>query len=276
MSPNERALTVGAARTREGVRRRAPRHSLTSRAVRFLALPILCVAVWWVASRFGGVNPVLLPDPTAVARAFYQLSVSGALEQHILTSLKRVLAGFAVAAVLGVPLGLILGLYRPVEAFADGLLSLLRPIPPFAWIPLAILWFGIGDGSTEFIVVYAAFFPILLNTIAGVRGIDRMLLRAAHSIGARGVSLFWHVIIPGALPTVFTGLRIGLGIAWMSIVAAELVAAQSGLGYMIMFYRSLFITENVLVGMLSIGVLGFLMDCAMRLVEARLMPWRSL
>src|SRR5579872_51449 len=275
MSRSEGTLIAGVTPLPERVRRVPSNRSLAARALRFWALPMLCIAVWWIAARFAGVNPVLLPDPAAVAGAFYQLSLSGALEQHILISLERVLVGFGLAAVLAVPLGLVLGLYRPIEAYADGLLSLLRPIPPFAWIPLAILWFGIGDGSTEFIVVYAAFFPILLNTIAGVRGIDRMLLRVAHSIGARGPSLFWHVIIPGALPTTFTGLRVGLGIAWMSIVAAELVAAQSGLGYMIMFYRDLFITENVLVGMLSIGVLGFVMDCVMRFLEARLMPWRT-
>lgn len=171
-------------------------------------------------------------------------------------------------------MGLLLGLYRPLDAFCDGLLSVLRPIPPFAWIPLAILWFGIGDGSTQFVVLYAAFWPILLNTIAGVRDIDRSLLKAASSIGSRGLSLFVHVIVPGSLPLVMTGLRIGLGIAWMAIVAAELVAAQTGLGFMIMFYRSLFITENVIVGMLVIGVLGYLMDRLMRAIENRLMPWR--
>ncbi|MBI4591504.1 MAG: ABC transporter permease [Candidatus Rokubacteria bacterium] len=225
-------------------------------------------------SKVGGFNPVLFPAPDAVASALYNLGASGALWVHISTSVKRVLVGFGLASALALPLGLLLGLYRPLEAFCDGLLSVLRPIPPFAWIPLAILWFGIGDGSTQFVVLYAAFWPILLNTIAGVRDIDRSLLKAASSIGSRGLSLFVHVIVPGSLPLVLTGLRIGLGIAWMSIVAAELVAAQSGLGFMIMFYRSLFITENVIVGMLAIGVLGYLMDRLMRAIEKRLMPWR--
>jgi ABC-type nitrate/sulfonate/bicarbonate transport system permease component len=244
------------------------------RIIRFVALPLAALAVWWIVSKRGGINPVLFPGPEAVAGALYSLAVSGALWVHVFTSLKRVLIGFALALVCAVPLGLMLGLYRPLEAFCDGLLSILRPIPPFAWIPLAILWFGIGDGSTQFIVFYAAFWPILLSTIAGVRGIDRILLKAASSIGSRGLSLFVHVIVPGSLPGVLTGIRIGLGIAWMSIVAAELVAAQSGLGFMIMFYRSLFISENVVVGMLVIGVLGYLMDQLLRVLERRVTPWQ--
>jgi ABC-type nitrate/sulfonate/bicarbonate transport system permease component len=244
------------------------------RIVRFVALPLVALAAWWIVSKRGGINPVLFPGPEAVAGALYSLAVSGALWVHVFTSLKRVLIGFALALACAVPLGLVLGLYRPLEAFCDGLLSILRPIPPFAWIPLAILWFGIGDGSTQFIVFYAAFWPILLSTIAGVRGIDRILLKAASSIGSRGLSLFVHVIVPGSLPGVLTGIRIGLGIAWMSIVAAELVAAQSGLGFMIMFYRSLFISENVVVGMLVIGVLGYLMDQLLRVIERRVTPWQ--
>jgi ABC-type nitrate/sulfonate/bicarbonate transport system permease component len=248
---------------------------MLARAARFLTLPVVLVLCWSAVANFSGVNPVLLPGPGAVASAFAELGSSGVLFNHMLTSLVRVLVGFGLAASVAVPLGLLLGMSRPIEAFADGLLSLLRPIPPFAWIPLAILWFGIGDGSTQFVVFYAAFFPILINTIAGVRGVDRIHRRVADSIGAQGALLFGHVIIPASLPMIMTGLRVGLGIAWMSIVAAELVAAQSGLGFMIMFYRSLFITENVLVGMLSIGVLGFLMDRIMRLIEVRLMPWHT-
>lgn len=244
------------------------------RAIRSLTLPAAVLLLWWAWANYAGVNPVLLPAPGAVARAFIDLTVSGVLIVNMLTSLERVLIGFGLAAVIALPLGLLLGMSRSLEVFADGLLNILRPIPPFAWIPLAILWFGIGDGATEFVVCYAAFFPILLSTIAGVRGIDRVYLRVASSIGSKGPLLFRHVIIPASLPMMLTGLRVGLGIAWMSIVAGELVAAQSGLGFMIMFYRSLLITENVLVGMLSIGFLGFIMDRLMRLLEVRLMPWR--
>jgi ABC-type nitrate/sulfonate/bicarbonate transport system permease component len=156
----------------------------------------------------------------------------------------------------------------------DGLLNILRPIPPLAWIPLAILWFGLGENSVVFITLISAFFAILLNTIAGVRGVDKSLVRAALSLGASRRVLILRVILPATLPSLFTGFRIALGVSWMSIVAAELIASSSGLGFMISYYRELLRSDLILVGMLSIGVIGFLMDRGLLWLEQRLLPWR--
>jgi ABC-type nitrate/sulfonate/bicarbonate transport system permease component len=151
----------------------------------------------------------------------------------------------------------------------------LRPIPPLAWIPISILWFGIGDAQNAFIIWLCAFFPILLNTTAGVKAIDPLHVRAALCLGATRMPLFRRIILNGALPSIVTGLRIGLGIGWMGLVAAELVAAPSGLGYLISDARSLLATDVVVVGMATIGLLGLLIDIGMRRVARALLPWHE-
>jgi ABC-type nitrate/sulfonate/bicarbonate transport system permease component len=173
-----------------------------------------------------------------------------------------------------VPLGFFMGLYRPFEEMMDGIVNLIRPIPPLAWIPLAILWFGLGEKSVIFITLISAFFAILLNTIAGVRSVDKSLVRAALSLGATRRVLITKVVLPATLPSLFTGFRIALGVSWMSIVAAELIASSSGLGFMINYYRELLRSDLILVGMLSIGIIGFAMDRGLQWLERRLLPWR--
>ncbi len=241
-----------------------------------LALPVLFVAFWYVFTElFPLVHPALLPSPVSVVRFFIRSASNGELLGHIQASLARIFYANVGALALGVPIGLAMGLYRPIERLLDGLLSIFRPIPPLAWVPLSILWLGIGTLSVVFITFLAAFFAVLINTMAGARSVDRIHLRAALSLGASSRRIMTHVVLPSVIPHIFTGLRIAIGVSWMSIVAAELIAASSGLGYMIIFYRETLRTDAIIVGMLTIGVIGLLMDLASRKLERRLVPWRT-
>jgi ABC-type nitrate/sulfonate/bicarbonate transport system permease component len=241
-----------------------------------LVLPVLLVAAWYFATEIMPLfHPTLLPSPVAVLRMFWKLLWNGELFVHIGASLLRIFYANIAALVLGVPLGLAMGLYRPVERLLDGLLSIFRPIPPLAWVPLSILWLGIGTMSVVFITFLAAFFAIVINTIAGAQAVDRLHMRAALSLGASQRRIMTHVVLPTVVSYVFTGLRIAIGVSWMSIVAAELIAASSGLGYMITYYREVLRTDAIIVGMLTIGMIGLLMDLATRRIEQWLMPWRT-
>ncbi|HEY1327544.1 MAG TPA: ABC transporter permease [Casimicrobiaceae bacterium] len=242
-----------------------------------LCLLAAFLVVWQVVSMYGQrINPqldVMMPPPTAVISAAVELIGRGVLFVHVRDSIYRVLMAVGAATVLGVPLGLAMGWSRRFRAAVDPLLEFVRPIPPLAWIPLSILWFGIGDAQIVYIIFLAAFFPIVLNSMAGARDVDPYLVRAGLSLGARGRELFATVVLPAALPNIFTGVRIGLGIGWMALVAGELVAAPSGLGYMINNARTLFRSDYILLGMVLIGVLGLLLDYLMRRLERLAMPW---
>jgi ABC-type nitrate/sulfonate/bicarbonate transport system permease component len=242
-----------------------------------LWLLVVFVVAWQGISMYGQrINPqldVMMPPPTAVISAAADLLARGVLMTHIVDSLKRVLLAVGAATLLGVPLGLAMGWSRRFRAVVDPLLEFVRPIPPLAWIPLSILWFGIGDVQIVYIIFLAAFFPVVLNSLAGARDVDTYLLRAGLSLGARPRELFLTVVLPAALPHIFTGMRIGLGIGWMALVAGELVAAPSGLGYMINNARTLFRSDYILLGMVLIGVLGLVLDYLMRQAARFAMPW---
>jgi sulfonate transport system permease protein len=248
----------------------------TARVVRTLALPSLLLLFWYLAADvFQIASPIVVPPPTAVGKAFWVLLLDGELFTHIAASLSRVAAGFAIGASLGIVVGVLMGLSRVISDYMEGVVNLLRPIPPLAWIPIAILWFGIGNTSSVFVVAYASFFPVLLNTITGVKGVDRILVRAAQSLGAGRLYVIVNVILPAALPSLVTGIRLSLALSWSSIVAAELIASQSGLGYMIEYYRRLILSDNVVVGMVTIGLIGLALDILLRALEERLVPWRT-
>lgn len=244
-----------------------------------LWLLALFVAVWELVSVFGQrINPqleVMMPPPTAVISAAADLLSRGVLFTHIFASLQRVLLAVGAATLLGVPLGLAMGWSARFRSVVDPLLEFVRPIPPLAWIPLSILWFGIGDVQIVYIIFLAAFFPVVLNSLAGARDVDTYLVRAGLSLGARPRELFLTVVLPAALPHIFTGMRIGLGIGWMALVAGELVAAPSGLGYMINNARTLFRSDYILLGMVLIGVLGLVLDYLMRQAARLAMPWHK-
>lgn len=235
----------------------------------------LFLVLWTIASVLMG-NPVLLPDPAAVVEGFFSLLRDGTLISDVGASMRRVLGGFAIAACLAVPLALLMVFSRPVGLLLSPIVTFLRPIPPIAWIPIAILWFGIGDPPSYFITAVAAFFPIFINSYAGGHSVRPEHVHAARSLGARPGALFARIYLPSAMPMIATGLRIGLGQSWMAVVTAELIAAHSGLGYMIQANRLALETGLVLVGMCVIGLLGAGMSVLLEIFERRvLVPWKT-
>ena len=240
-----------------------------------VALPLAVLVVWQGLFELGLIRPILLPPPTRVAAAFWALTLSGDLPRHVLISLQRVLIGFAIAAAAGLGLGLAVGLSRRFDRATDLLVQLLKPIPPIAWIPLAILWFGIGEAAKVYIIFLGAFFPVLVNTIDGIRQTDHRHVELARILEVPRRRFILQVVLPGALPAIMTGLRVGVMVAWMCVVASELIAASSGIGYLIMDARQLSQTDVVLVGMITIGALGKLLDTLLKRLEGRLIRWKT-
>ena len=199
--------------------------------------------------------------------------LSGELLGDTLSSLWRVLVGFAVGAGLALPLGLFMGTSDLVYRLFNPVVQLLRPIPPIAYIPLSILWFGLGNPPAYFLIALGAFFPVLVNTIAGVRNVDGIFLRAARNLGARGFTMFWRVILPAATPYILTGVRVGIGVAFIVVIVAELIAVNQGLGYRIMEAREFFWSDKIIAGMISIGLLGLGLDTLMDRLNAHLLRW---
>ncbi|WP_336490408.1 ABC transporter permease [Methylobacterium nigriterrae] len=243
--------------------------NLATTAVLFVVWEL--VARYWLP-RSDPYLAVLMPAPSLVLRSGWTMIASGELGFHLLTSLKREAVAFAFA-LSAIPIGLIMGWSRLARAQLDPIIEILRPIPPLAWIPLSILWFGVGDEQNQFIIFLGMFFPILINTIEGVRTVDRNLIRAARSLGAPERSVLWRIVLRAATPQIVTGIRIGLGFGWMALVAAELVGANSGLGFLINDARSVLRTDIITVGMLTIGFTGLVIDVAIRFAMKWFLPW---
>jgi len=229
---------------------------------------------WESLPRLGWVDPILLPPFSRVAGRLISLALSGDLVQHAVASLGRVLAGYGLALAAALPLGFFLGLSEPAEQYARLAVQLLRPLSPPAWIPLAILWFGIGNAPAIFIIFVGTFLTLLTGTIAAVRGVDRRLVQAARTLGCSRRGTVVRVVLPAALPELLTLIRLGLGLAWMCVMAAEMVAVSRGLGFLMLEARNLFRTDTVLAGMLTVGSLGLLLDGLLRLVQGRLLRWQ--
>lgn len=236
---------------------------------------VVIVAVWQALAWSGAISSFLFPSPLELVEATVELLLDGSLRRHVAASMERVLVGFGIAVVAGVSLGVLLGWSRMVSDVVRPIIEALRPIPPIAWTPIAILWFGVGNAPSYFLVFIGAVFPIFVNSFAAVRNVDRTQINAALCLGAGPSLLIRDVLVPAALPVIFPGLRIGLSVGWMCVVAAELIAAQSGLGYMIQQSRVLMQTRYVVSGMVTIGLIGFAMSELMGVVERRLMPWAS-
>jgi ABC-type nitrate/sulfonate/bicarbonate transport system permease component len=240
----------------------------------------ICVALfcWEALSRWiiPWINPraaVLMPPPSLVFVAGWEAIRSGVLLTNAIASTERVLIAWGAVCAVAIPLGVSMGWWGRFNRYINPIVELLRPIPPLAWIPISILWFGIGLQQNIFIIMIGCFFPVLLNTIHGVRGVDPVLIRAAQNFCANEFTILRRVVLPAALPNIFTGARIGLGVAWMVLVAAELVAATSGLGFMIEDARNFLRTDVIFVGMIAIGCMGILMEGALRLLQSRLLVW---
>ncbi|MEX2311275.1 MAG: ABC transporter permease [Rhodospirillales bacterium] len=239
-----------------------------SSALPYLYAGIVIITVWQAVVSLTNAHVALLPPPLLTAKTFYGLIISGELFVHAGVSLGRVVVAWLLSAVIAIPLGLAMGRWLRFEKIIDPFVELFRPISPLAWIPLAILWFGIGETGKVFIIFIATFFPILLNTVSGVKGVDPVLIRAGQVLGCdTDRALFLKVILPAAMPTIIVGLRISFGTGWAAIIAAELVAAQVGLGYLIADGMEILRSDLVLVGMVTIGILGVLIDSVFRLTN---------
>ena len=244
-------------------------------------LPLLLILIWQGLSSIQVIPSYKLPSPVEILLGFKDLLILGVppgnlLHNHVLYSLYRVALGYAIAALLAIPLGLLMGWSSGLLKMIRPLFELVRPIPPLAWIPIAILWFGIGIKSAAFIIFLGAFFPILLNTISGVLSIHPILIEAARTLHAREKDIFLKVLLPGAIPSIFVGMRIGIGIGWMTLVAAEFTGVREGygLGYMIMTARDIQRPDEILAGMLVIGVIGLLIDIGLRAIESKTIKWQ--
>ncbi|WP_043815340.1 taurine ABC transporter permease TauC [Rubrivivax gelatinosus] len=236
------------------------------------------LALWWAVTAVGWIAPLFLPSPVAVARKAWLLATQGFMDatlwQHLGASLGRVMSALLAAIVLGVPVGVATGLSRVARGVLDPLIELYRPVPPLAYLPLIVIWFGIGELSKVLLIFLAIFAPIAIATSVGVRQVSENRLRAAQSLGATRVQLVRYVILPSALPDILTGIRIGLGTGWSTLVAAELVAATSGLGFMVQSAAQFLVTDVVVLGILIIAAIAFALEFALRAAERRLAPWR--
>ena len=232
----------------------------------------LFAALWQIAFMWND-NPLQLPSPMRVLASLWDLLIDGELIEHASVSTGRMLISLITAIVVAVPLGFWMGLSRNAEAYIDPVVELLRPISGIAWLPLALYIFGVGNTLPMFIMVYVAFFPILLNTIAGVRQVDKRLVSAARTMGIGGHAMLLHVSIPAALPTVMVGIRLAFAASWAAVVAAELIGAPSGMGFAIEWYRQLLMTSKVFSFIVTIGVVGYLCDLGLRALQRRLTPW---
>ncbi|HZF76848.1 MAG TPA: ABC transporter permease [Acetobacteraceae bacterium] len=244
-----------------------------------LVVPALLLLLWHLAVAQGMTR--LIPSPAQVAEYMVDFAVGGiwddafsaTLHIHLFASMQRVYGGFALAAIVAVPLGLLIGRVRLVQMLLDPFLQLMRPIPVTAWLPLSMILFGLGPRSAFFLVFLGAFYPILLNTVFGVRSVEPRLFEAAAMLGCRGNAQFFRVVLPAALPSIFTGLRLGLGLAWFVIVVGEMTGVPQGLGAVIMDGRTLSRTELVICGMIVIGIAGFVSDRIVVMVMNRLLRW---
>lgn len=230
----------------------------------------MIVIVWQLVIAVFRPHVSLLPPPVLAIHEFWALFATGELFVHMGTSLARVFSAWIITGAIAIPLGLAMGWSRRIERIVDPFVEIFRPISPLAWIPLAILWFGIAEGGKVFVVCVATFFPTLLSTIAGVKRIDPVLVHAGQVLGCTSqASLFAKVILPAALPSIVVGLRISFGTGWAAIIAAELVAARSGLGYLIANGMEILRADKVLVGMAMIGLLGVCFDALFRFLHRR-------
>ena len=231
--------------------------------------------IWQACATFNVINTSLLPSPKQIIIALAKLFQSTEIYNDILSSLWRVTIGFVLAAFLGILVGFLFGSFKNVKMYFNPVLEILRPIPPIAFIPIAILWFGIGNGPAYFLVCFGAFFPIFTSTYFGVVNVKPIHTNAALWLGATRKMLIFDVILPSAAPYIVAGLKTGIGVAWFCVIAAELVGAQSGLGYMIQLNRLTLQSANVFAGMVIIGVIGYMMTKMMAIIQNKIVPWSS-
>jgi NitT/TauT family transport system permease protein len=235
--------------------------------------PVVLVLIVWEVAAFAINDPLFLPAASAVVATIWSLAGSGILLSDIQASLSRVLGGFTLAMTLGVPLGILMGRFRRWDEFWGMLISFSNPIPKIGLVPLFMLWLGIGESSKIAVVAAGAIFPVLINTYSGVRGVNPILIWHAQTLGASQAETLYRVILPAALPSIFVGARLAMALAWVIIIAAEMVAARGGLGFRILYGQQMFETNVVFAGLLTISVLGFAFDRLLQALSHRSCGW---
>lgn len=255
-----------------GYEKNRPKNTLRRKLINIgiaLIVPICVLILWETIVNAGLVKSTLLPPPTKLWKTFCSLIESGKLQSGLFISFQRVAAGFLIGSISGALLGFLMGLFGIVNKALSVFVNILRPIPTIALIPIFIIVFGIGETSNIAVIVVGAFWPMLLNTISGVQSVDTKLLELAYVYRTRSAKTVFRIILPSAVTSMLTGMRLGLGSAWMSVVAAEMIGASSGIGYMIMFARELAQTANMYVEVLVIGLVGLLIDRILLLLQNR-------
>ena len=246
-----------------------------------LFIPIVLLAMWQAWAPLEGSTSGIAPTPSGVARGFWELTVSGELPSSLFESLTRIASGFCIAFTLGIAMAICVWYVRLAEYLIDPLIETFRPIAPIAWIPLAILWFGTGTWAAIFIVSYAIFFPVFVNTLAGLQSLDKRLLDAALTLGATKYMMIRDVVLPGALPSIVLGGRLGMGAGWAAIIAAEMTVgsksgggASGGIGQMMFIFLSYSLElRYIIVGMITVGCVAYIIDSVFRIVQRRISPW---
>ncbi|WP_416146998.1 ABC transporter permease subunit [Pseudomonas veronii] len=246
-----------------------------------LSLAALCVVfgTWYVATNGGWIKPLFLPSPQAVwaqlVDVFQEGFADATLLTHIGWSALRVFGAFVLAVLTAIPVGILMGVNRVARGIFDPLVEFYRPLPPLAYLPLVVIWMGIGEGSKILLIYLAMFAPLALSARAGVKSVAIEQIHAAYSMGASRAQVLKHVIMPAALPEVLTGMRIAIGFGWTTLVAAEMVAATAGLGFMVLTASKFMATDVVIMGILVIGAMALLFDLGMRWLERKLVPWKG-
>jgi NitT/TauT family transport system permease protein len=220
------------------------------------------IFAWWIASALS--SPHFMPSPWATAVAMWKLTISGVLIESIGVSYFRILSGWLIGAIVAVPAALFAGRIPILRHLLEPFFNFFRFVPPIAFLGVAILWFGIGEQSKVALIIYTSLFTVFMSTMAGVTSLDQSPERAALSLGASRQQVLWHVVLPGTIPTIIVGMRIGMGFSFMSVVAAEMIAAQEGVGFLIFNARLLFKTANAFAGIITLGIMGLLADWVFR------------
>jgi NitT/TauT family transport system permease protein/taurine transport system permease protein len=240
---------------------------------------VIALIVWQLITAFQLVSPIALPTPLSVWQTLITLLTIGFAGQTIFTdigvSALRIAVGFVAAVIIGVPLGILMGRSQVIFRVIDPFLQFIRPVPPLAYIPLLVVWFGIGELPKIVLILIGTLPAIIISTVSGVRGTPIQRIRVAQCLGATPLQLFWHTILPSALPEIFTGMRIGIGIAWSCLVAAEFIAADAGLGYLVQYAGNQLQVGIIFVGIIMIGLLGYAMELVIRGLERIAVPWKG-
>ncbi|WP_421081259.1 taurine ABC transporter permease TauC [Serratia fonticola] len=241
---------------------------------------LVLLAVWWAVTALQLISPLFLPAPQQVLHQLVVIAspqgfMDATLWQHLAASLGRILVALLAAVVIGVPVGIAMGLSDTVRGLLDPLIEIYRPVPPLAYLPLMVIWFGIGETSKILLIYLAIFAPVTLSTVAGVRSVAQVRIRAAQALGASRWQLLCFVVLPSALPEILTGIRIGLGVGWSTLVAAELIAATRGLGFMVQSAGEFLATDVVIAGISVIAIIAFGLELGLRALQRRLTPWHG-